>query len=107
MNNIFFNAYLTDLHLICENKNFSAKFNMPESIKSMDNPPDAEEIECQILNKINKSNLKDKFNEVFDSMNIDENNLEKFEINFHFNHDDFTEKDKESLIAELETIITE
>ena len=45
------------------------------------------------------------FNELFDKMKIDEENPEYFEIHFHFNHDDYTETDKEEFIEKIQNIL--
>jgi hypothetical protein len=98
-----FKAYLKDIHLINEDRNFFGTFECPDDLKDLD--LDAEELECRILAKIEHSDIKSEFNELFDKMKIDEEHPEHFEIHFHFNHDDYTEDDKEEIIQKIQNIL--
>lgn len=95
MNKQFITSYLTDLHIICESKNFKQTFNVPERISSLG--VDAEELECTIMRIFNSDEFqeKDKFFELFDHMKVDEEHPETVEITWHVSHDDFTNEDED------------
>ncbi len=104
-NQNLFKAYLNDLHLINEDRNFSGTFKTPKHLTGLD--LDAEELECRIIHIIENSKMKNDFLQLFDSMKIDEEHPETIKINFHFNHDDYTETDKEKFIENIQNILTD
>lgn len=98
----FLTAYLSDLNLIYEDRNFSGKFKMPDDLVDLD--LDAEEYEYRVNNRIFANcskEFKKMYEELFEKMDIDEENPKTFSISFHFPHDDFTEDEKEEFLEEI------
>lgn len=95
MNKQFIKSYLTDLHIICESKNFKQTFKVPERLSSLG--VDAEELQERILNIFRADSFKekDKFFELFEHMDVDEEHPETVEITWHVSHDDFTNEDED------------
>lgn len=95
MNQHLIKSYLQDLQIICESKNFKQTFNVPKRLSELG--LDAEELQERILNIFRADSFKDKnkFFELFEHMNVNEEQPETIEITWHVSHDDFTNEDEE------------
>jgi hypothetical protein len=96
----FLFAYLRDLNLINEDRNFFATFKYPNELKAKKFETDEETIEF-LLDLVKESEIADTFFELYDHIEIDPNLPDFFKIYFHFNNDDFIDDDKEDLIGQL------